>query len=92
MTQFLAVTMGFWFYLVDWSVAAAAATAAAATATTTSGVTKVLGAREQNQWSAPSPNVFLGRTGLESKMQCSGITNGQTNEATEIAKVYSDKL
>jgi len=52
--------MGFWFHLVGWSVAATAAAAAAAA----SGVTRVLGAREQNQWSAPSPNVvFLGEGG-----------------------------
>jgi len=71
MTQFLAVTMGFWFYLIDWSVAAAAATAAAATATTTSGVTKVLGAREQNEWSAPSPNVSWGARDL--KVKCNAV-------------------
>jgi len=48
MTQFLIVTTGFWFYLVGWSVAAAAAATATAT-TITSGLTRVLGAREQNQ-------------------------------------------
>jgi len=68
MTQFLTVTMGFWFHTVGWSVAAAAAAAAAAA--TNSGVTRVLGAREQNQWSAPSPNVFWGDArGL--KVKCS---------------------
>jgi len=77
MTQFLTVTMGFSFYLAGWSVAAAAAAAAAATATTISGVAyRVLGVREQNQWSAPSL-IFWGRGahGLESNMQCSGTTN-----------------
>jgi len=70
MTQFLTVTMGFWLYLVGWSVAAAAAAApaAAAATTTTSGVTRTSEVR-------PLPMFFLWRTGLESKMQCSGIAN-----------------
>jgi len=68
MTQFLTVTMGFWFHTVGWSVAAAAAAAA----TTNSGVTRVLGAREQNQWSAPSPNVFFREGGARGlKVKCS---------------------